>query len=314
MKKVLITDYVHHTLLDGFRTLGLIPVYAPEITLDIVHQVIPSFHGIVINTKIRTDRALLEKGRQLGFVARLGSGKDIIDLEAAGEFGVEVITSPEGNRNAVAEHALGMLLCLANKICTGNDEVRMREWYREKNRGFELEGKTIGIIGFGNTGSAFASKFENWQVSILAYDKYKQDYARQLRYVRETSLEVIQSESDIISFHVPLTAETGHMVDAGFIRQCRPGVILVNTSRGKVMDEDALIEAMESGQVGGLCMDVFANESPNRYSEAEKMRYKRLFSMDRTVFSPHVAGWTTESKRKIAETIIQKVKSHFSLQ
>ena len=314
MKKVLVTDYVHGSLMSGFRNLGYHPVYAPEITLETVHEVISEFHGVVINTKIRTDRALLEKGVQLEFVARLGSGKDIIDLPAAAALGIEVITSPEGNRNAVAEHAMGMLLCLANQICTGNREVRDFYWNREKNRGFELEGKTIGIIGFGNTGRAFAGKFENWRTTVLAYDKYKERYAEDFSFVKETSLEEIREKADIISFHVPLTEETRRMVDAGFISKCRRGVILLNTSRGKIMDEDALIEGMENGHLGGLCMDVFANEDPNSYTEEEKKRYKRLFSIDGTVFSPHVAGWTTESKRKIAETIIQKVKSHFSLQ
>lgn len=313
IQKVLITDYVHPLMMTKFRQLGYHPVYAPEIKLEVVHHVINSFHGIVINTKIRTDRSLLEKGSQLKFVARLGSGKDIIDLEAAEQLGIKIITSPEGNRNAVAEHAMGMLLSLANKINQGDSEVRNLQWNREKNRGFELEGKTIGIIGFGNTGRAFGEKFENWQTSVLSYDKYKERYAEDLRFVTETNLAEIQVKADVISFHLPLTEETTYMVDKSFLAQCKKGVVLLNTSRGKVMDENAVIEGLKSGQVGGLCMDVFENEHVQTFSDDEKAKYKELFGFENSVFTPHVAGWTVESKRKIAETIIEKVKSHFSL-
>jgi D-3-phosphoglycerate dehydrogenase len=313
LQNVLITDYVHPLLMTKFRQLGFHPVYAPDIKLEVVHAVISSFHGIVINTKIKTDRTLLEKGSQLKFVARLGSGKDIIDLDAADQLGIKIITSPEGNRNAVAEHAMGMLLSLANKINQGDQEVRTFQWNREKNRGFELEGKTIGIIGFGNTGRAFAEKFESWQTSVLSYDKYKERYAEDLHFVTETNLAEIQEKADVISFHLPLTEETTHMVDKDFLAKCQKGVILLNTSRGKVMDENAVIDALKLGQVGGLCMDVFENEHLQTISVEEKGKYEVLFGFENAVFTPHVAGWTLESKRKIAEVIIDKVKSCFSL-
>jgi D-3-phosphoglycerate dehydrogenase len=287
-----------------FRKMGMHPVYAPEIKLSDVHAFVESFEGIVINTKIKADRALLERGKRLKFVARLGSGKDIIDLVAADELGIHIITSPEGNRNAVAEHAMGMLLCLANNILTGDQEVRNLHWDREKNRGFELEDKILGIIGFGNTGRAFAEKFENWKTSILSYDKYKKHYATDLRFVTETNLEEIQLKADIISLHLPLTDETLKMVDQEFINKCKEGVIILNTSRGKVVDENAIIDNLKSGKIGGLCMDVFENEHVNTFTQAEKMKYEELFSLRNTVFTPHVAGWTHESKRKIAETII----------
>lgn len=310
---VLITDYVDPVLITGLKKLNFQVTYAPEIKLDTVHQVIGSFVGIVINTKIKTDKSLLEKGGQLRFVARLGSGKDIIDLNAAEELGVHVITSPEGNRNAVAEHAMGMLLALANNILRADREIRSFYWNRERNRGFELAGKTIGIIGFGNTGRAFAEKFENWRTSVLSYDKYKEQYATDLRFVTETNLQEIQQKADVISFHLPLTEETHHMLNSEFITRCKDGVIIVNTSRGKVIDEEALIEGLRSGKIAGACLDVFENEKTETHTKKDQKRYAELYEMDCTVLTPHVAGWTRESKRKIAETILEKVADFIAL-
>lgn len=305
--KVLIADYVHPFLIDGLSQLGYHVTYAPDIQKDLVYQILQDFDGVIINTKTPMRKAALEVGIQLKFIGRLGSGLDIIDLPLAKSKHIAVINSPEGNCNAVAEQAMGMLLALANNIVQGDQEVRKFQWYREKNRGFELEGKIIGIVGYGHTGSAFASKFENWLTSVKVYDKYKEHFAKGSRFIEEVQLDDLQRNSDIISFHLPLTEETKYFVDNSFLQKCKKGVIIVNTSRGKVVNESDLIKNLKSGQVGGACLDVFENEKVEVLSEAEKLKYEELYKMKNVVLTPHVAGWTHESKYKIAKVLVDKI-------
>jgi D-3-phosphoglycerate dehydrogenase len=210
----------------------------------------------------------------------------------------------------VAEQALGMLLALSNKICKGNAEVRQNLWQREANRGWELKGKTIGIVGFGHTGSQFARKLAGMEMTVLAYDKYLEDgYAAEMGWVRETSLEEIQLRSDIISLHLPLTDETLHFFDKNFAQNCKSGVVLINTSRGKCVKTADLLEALENGTVGGACLDVFENEKPETYDAAEKEMYGRLHQLENTVLTPHVAGWTHESKILLAQILLEKIST-----
>lgn len=306
-ERVLITDDVHPLMIEGLENAGYLCDYMPDITLDETRVIAGNYVGMVINSKIQVDRAMLEGAPDLRFVGRLGSGLDIIDLPAAAEKGVAVLSVPEGNANAVAEHALGMLLALANNLIRADREVRQKLWFREKNRGFELDGRTIGIIGFGNNGSAFARKLEGFDVKVLAYDKYKQDYAKHHPNVVETTIELLIRDSDIISFHVPLTKETYHWVDREWISGLRDGAIIINTSRGKVVDTGALVTALEDGKLGGACLDVFENEKPVTFSEEEEEVYQRLYALDQVVLSPHIAGWTVESKWKIAKFLLEKI-------
>ncbi len=307
MKKILITDTVHPILLETFRQAGYEVTYDPAIRLETVRKVIPEFDGIIINSKILMDKAMLDAGTRLEFIGRLGSGLEIIDLEYAKEKGVGVYNSPEGNRNAVAEHALGMLLALANNLCRCDREVRQQVWQREANRGFEIVGKTVGIIGFGHTGSTFAKRLCGLEVNILAYDKYKTGFGDGLAYVKETSFEELIQNADIISLHLPLTEETFHLADKYFFEKCRQGFILINTSRGNVVNTDDLIAELKSGKMSGACLDVFENEKPRTFTERENEMYKELYTYENVILSPHVAGWTHESKRKMAETLIQKI-------
>lgn len=306
-ERVLITDDVHPLMIEGLENAGYLCDYMPDITLDETRVIAGNYVGMVINSKIQVDRAMLEVAPDLRFVGRLGSGLDIIDLPAAAEKGVAVLSVPEGNANAVAEHALGMLLALANNLIRADREVRQKLWFREKNRGFELDGRTIGIIGFGNNGSAFARKLEGFDVKVLAYDKYKQDYAKDHPNVVETTIELLIRDSDIISFHVPLTKETYHWVDREWISGLRDGAIIINTSRGKVVDTGALVTALEDGKLGGACLDVFENEKPVTFSKEEEEVYQRLYALDQVVLSPHIAGWTVESKWKIAKFLLEKI-------
>ena len=314
MKKVLITDDCHPILTKGLTALGYVCDYLPNIAPEETIRVIPGYDGLIINSKILVNRQFLDTAIKLRFVGRLGSGMEIVDREYAAEKGVVVVSSPEGNRNAVAEQALGMLLTLANNLLRGDREVRQNIWAREENRGFELKGKTIGIIGFGHTGSQFAKKLQGMEMRVLAYDKYKPSgYERVMPWVEAVKLETIQAEADIISLHLPLTDETRHFVDHQFIQKCKPGFILLNTSRGKCVKTTDLIAALESSAVGGACLDVFENEKPATFSAEEKVMYDRLHAVENVVFSPHVAGWTHESKQLLAAILLEKITASMNL-
>jgi D-3-phosphoglycerate dehydrogenase len=218
-----------------------------------------------------------------------------------------VINTPQANANAVAEHIFGMLLGLLRNILIADTEVRKGIWNREKNRGTELRGKTVGIIGYGNNGSAFASKFSGWGVTVLAYDKYKTGFAEGSAFIREVTLEKLLEKSEIVSLHVPLTQETRQMVDAQFLSQCKSGAILINSSRGRVVNTNALIAALESGWISGACLDVFENERPETYDRVEAQMYATLAGFPNVVLTPHIAGWTFESKLQIAGQILHEV-------
>lgn len=306
-KDVLVTDYVHPVLRDGLILLGFRPTYAPEMSRAEMEEYLPHYKGVVINTRCSLNRAALEKSPGLQWIARLGSGLDIIDLEAAKEKGIHVLSAPEGNAQSVAEHAMGMLLALSNKIIPADQEVREGQWLREKNRGWELAGKTIGIIGFGNNGSAFGRLWSGWDVRVLAYDKYLERYGNEK--VIAVELDALLAQADIISLHIPLTSETNGMIDHDFISKCKSGVVLVNTSRGKVVKLEALVDGLKSGKIKGACLDVLPYEPPSAGPEDYQKWMKELYLMENVVLSPHVAGWTVESKRKIAEVLLTKLKN-----
>lgn len=307
MKKALVTDFVHPVLIDGLNKRGYKVDYYKNITLEEVRETIENYDGIVINSKIKMDRTMIAKGKNLKWIGRLGSGLEIVDLSFAKSNGIVVLNTPEGNRNAVAEHAIGMLLMISNNLKKGDAEVRSKCWNREENRGWELKGKTLGIIGLGNTGSKLAQKLSSWELDIISYDKYRKDSTIELPFVRRVDLEDILKESDIISLHLPLTAETHHMVDTVFLQKCKKNVIVINTSRGKVINTKALLTALETKQIKGACLDVFENEKPNTFSHQESEMYESLYNMDNVILSPHVAGWTQESLKRIATVMLQKL-------
>jgi D-3-phosphoglycerate dehydrogenase / 2-oxoglutarate reductase len=308
MGSVLITDDCHPILKEGLEKMGWSCDFLPDITPEETFAVIGGYEGLVINSKILVNRQFLDAAVKLKFVARLGSGMEIVDRPYAAERGVKVWSSPEGNRNAVAEQALGMLLALANNLIRADHEVRQNIWRREANRGWEIKGKVMGIVGFGHTGSQFARKLAGMEMEVLAFDKYKPaGYAAQMPWVKETSLEEIQMRSDVISLHLPLTEENRGCFNTLFIQKCKKGLVLINTSRGMCVRTEDLIMALESGQMGGACLDVFENEKPFSFTEKEKACYKRLHLFENVVLSPHVAGWTHESKRLLAEILLEKI-------
>ncbi len=306
-KKVLITNRVHPLLIDGLEEMGFDVEYDTSVTLSNLPSKISELDGIVINSKIIMDKVMIDAGKKLSFIARLGSGLEIIDCDYARVKGVSVINSPEGNRDAVAEHAIGMLLCLKNNLIQSNSQVKSFEWKREMNRGVELMGKTLGIVGFGNTGTRMALKLANWGMNIIYHD-ISNGLAGQIpTEFRRVDRKDILKYSDVITFHLPLTKYTKDYVDKEFIDGCKDKVILVNTSRGNVINTQALIDALKSGKVGGACLDVFENEKPETYSAEEYSMYKELFEFENVIVSPHVAGWTHESLEKIARIVLEKI-------
>jgi len=305
-KDVLVTDYVHSVLLDGLHTLGYQTTYAPEMTRKEMEELLHLYKGVVINTRCAIDKKAIQTASSLQWIARLGSGLDIIDLEAAHEKGIHIISAPEGNAQAVAEHAMGMLLCLANKLIPADQGIRKGEWLRERYRGWELAGKTIGVIGYGNNGSAFGRLWQGWDVKVLAYDKYKTNYGGEK--VTEVDLEYLQREADVLSLHIPLTMETKEMVNEDFISKCKRGVVIINASRGKVVNLKALLGGLRSGHLKGACLDVLPYEPPASGLDDFKILFDELCSLENVVLSPHIAGWTVESKKKISEIIIDKLK------
>jgi D-3-phosphoglycerate dehydrogenase / 2-oxoglutarate reductase len=332
VKKVLVTDDVHEVLMDGLKGLGFEIDYEPNITNEAVHRIIGGYEGLIINSKIMVDKALLDDGVQLRFVGRVGSGMEIVDKTYAAEKGVAVLSSPEGNRNAVAEHALGMLLALSNNLTRSNKEVKDFDWQREKNRGFELMGRTIGIVGFGNTGSAFASKLMSLGLRILVYDKYLpygyihdwrdtfkgsfpmigQEWTDEnwdVSTIQSVDIQTLTQESDVISFHLPLTEEVKHLANKAFFNQCKKDIILLNTSRGQVVKTEDLIEALAVGKVKAAALDVFENEKTGTYTEGERAMYQQLFNFENVIVSPHIAGWTHESKERLARVLLKRIEN-----
>lgn len=313
MKKVLITDGVHPLLIEGLEAAGFTCDYHPKISLEEVRKMIGPYSGLVINSKILVDQFLIDSAPNLLFVSRLGSGMEIVDQEYAAKKGIHVLRSPEGNRNAVGEHALGMLLALANNFRRADTEVRQMIWERENNRGFELMGKTVGIIGFGHTGRKFAQKLSGMEVKVLAYDKYKKNFADDLPDVIETGMGSIFMEADIISFHLPLATETHHLVDQQFLNKCKKNIVLLNTSRGSVVKTIDLIQALQSGKVIAAGLDVFENEKPATFDKNEKVMYQTLYEMDNVLLTPHIAGWTVESKKRLAAVLLKKIMAALAL-
>lgn len=269
---------------------------------------IASYDAIVVRSKIKIDKVIIDKAINLKCIARSGAGMDAIDVQYAESKGIKCLNSPEGNRDAVGEHAVGLLLTLFNKINIGDREVRKGLWRREENRGVEIKGKTIGIVGYGNMGHAFAQRLAGFDCSVIAYDKYKTNYSDE--FAKQCSLEELFSESDVLSFHVPLTEETFHYGSLDFFSKFHKSFYLINTSRGKVVSIHDLLLAMKDGKILGSALDVLESENFSNQIKEDKLLHEDLedlFQMPNTVFTPHVAGWTKESYYKLAYYLSQKI-------
>jgi D-3-phosphoglycerate dehydrogenase len=305
-QKVLITDPVHSLLLQELAGMGYVVDYQPTIDQEGVLKVISEYTGLIINSKISAGVQLIDLGVRLKFIGRLGAGLEVIDQAYASAKGIKCFNTPEGNCDAVAEHAIGMLLGLMNHINRADSQVRKGQWSREPNRGVELGGKTVGIIGCGNTGTAFAKRLTGFDVRILAYDKYKSGFGTGT--IEETRLDAIYEYADVVSLHVQLTDETNYLVNKKFIKQFNKPFYLVNTSRGKVVNTEDLLWGIEQGLILGAALDVLENEKLESFSKTELIQFERLCSLDNVLLTPHIAGWTKESKEKIAKAMAFKIK------
>lgn len=302
---IIITAPAHEILAATFKKNGYEVLYEPAISYQELGEKIHLATGLVVTTRLAIDRGLIDKAPALKWIGRLGSGMELIDTEFALQKNILCVSSPEGNRNAVAEHCLGMLLNLMNNICRAQREVATGAWLREQNRGIELTGKTVGIIGFGNTGSAFAKLLSSFNVNILAYDKYKFGFGNPA--IREANFEQVCRYADVISFHLPLNDETRYMANSAFFSMLPQRPFMLNTSRGEIVDTPALISALQKDQIAGAGLDVLENEQLSTYNELEKQQLQTLSGFSNVILTPHIAGYSQEAFLKMSTVLLTKL-------
>jgi|TARA_B110001452_G_scaffold248818_1_gene235857 D-3-phosphoglycerate dehydrogenase / 2-oxoglutarate reductase len=309
--KILHLDSNHPLLIEHLTDLGHTNHEDYNSSKKAVEAKIHLYDGLIIRSRFRIDAGFLDKATQLKFIGRVGAGLENIDTDYAYAMGVHLISAPEGNQNAVGEHALGMLLSLFNKLTISDREVRNGIWQRESNRGNELDGKTIGIIGYGHMGKAFSKKLQGFDVDVLCYD-IKANVGDENS--RQVPLEVLQEKAHILSLHVPQTAATINMVNTDFISSFKHPFWLLNTARGNCVVTSDLVKALESKKIRGAALDVMEYEKSSFetiFSNKTPLAFSSLLKADNVIFSPHIAGWTIESHRKLAQTIVDKIKFQF---
>ena len=295
---------LHETLQKAGFTCDLNYHWSKAEIIDSIHL----YEGIIIRSKLKITKEIIDKAVKLKFIARAGAGMENINVVYAESKSIHCFHAPEGNRDALGEHAIGMLLSLFNNLCKADKEVRQGKWIREGNRGIELRGKTIGIIGYGNMGSAFAERLKGFGVKVLVYDKYKKNFGNDI--IIETTLDHIFEEADVISLHTPLTEETIYLIDDSFISSFKKNIYIINTARGKCLDTAGLVKNIQSGKVLGACLDVLEYEDisfENLYAADFPEPFQYLIKSEKVLLSPHIAGWTMESNRKIGQILAEKI-------
>lgn len=296
---------MHQSISKMLEDAGFIPDYRPDITPQEVHEIIAEYDGIIVRSKLEMNKELLDKAVNLKFVARAGAGIDKVDYPYLTEKGIKLVNAPEGNRDAVGEHVIGMLLSLFHNLNRGNREVKHGKWDREGNRGMELRGKTVGIFGYGFMGRSVARKLQGFDCRVIAYDKYKSEV--DLDWVEKVDLDTFFEETEILSIHVPLTSETKFLFDLDYLKRFKNLRLIINSSRGEVLKLSAVNALLADGTLIGAALDVLENEKINKLSPEEQLEFDKLANNLQVMLSPHVAGWTFESYERINEVLVSKL-------
>lgn len=310
--QVVFIDTVHDVLQNRLEEAGHSCLDATDQSIEELSSTLKLAEGIVVRSRFPMNAKLLDNAPNLKFIARSGAGMENIDIEYCEQRGIVLLNAPEGNRNAVGEHALGMLLSLLNRLHLADAEVRNGKWDREGNRGFELDGKTVGIIGYGNNGSAFARKLRGFDVNVLAYDKYKYGFGDE--HVTEADMDQIFKEADVLSFHIPQNEETLFIANEAYFKQFEKSIYVINLARGKIIETKALVNGLQNGSILGACLDVLEYEKASFESFFEQdldPSFKYLLESNKVLLSPHVGGWTHESYFKLSNVLADKILNHF---
>ncbi len=298
---------MHKSLLPLLNSIGIKGDYQPGIKKDEVASKLGGYDGIIVRSKVFVDEQLLRHADKLKFICRAGAGIDNLDVDYIKSRGIKIINAPEGNRNALAEHTVGLLFSLLNNIVKSDKEVRSLKWDREGNRGHEIFGKTIALIGYGYMGEAFASKIVHFGCRVLVYDKYKKNINS--KGIEQVELSEIFEEADVLSIHVPLTEETRFMVNSEFLSKFKKPIWFINTSRGEIASLNAIKVHLSSNRLLGAALDVIENEKLNTFTDNQKKTFNEISSFDNVILTPHIAGWSFESYERINQVLVDKLKN-----
>ncbi|WP_025761707.1 2-hydroxyacid dehydrogenase [Dyadobacter tibetensis] len=308
---ILIVDTMHPSLFTMIDENGWTYTYLPKLSRTEILECLEGYQGLIVRSKTRIDEEILNSSSTLEFIARAGAGLDLIDLDAVQKRNIKLFHAGEGNRDAVGEQALAMILALFNNLIRADRQVRQGIWDREGNRGVELMNKTVGIVGYGNNGQATAKRFSGFGCRVLAYDRYRKHYGDD--YAQEADFEELLAQCDVISFHVPLTEETKFWVDDDLIGAFSKPFYLMNLSRGEVARMDAVVKGLQSGKILGACLDVLENEKLSTLTSSQQVSFDYLCASDQVVLSPHIGGWTHESYIRINEVLVKQIVQAYQL-